>query len=667
MKPLIPFLFLFLMLIGCSNPGQFYEYTGEPFNYEIYFGEKLQGSQSIMVNEDGTLTNTFEFNDRGRGPKYLEHIKLDGEGRMISMEITGNNYLKDTVNEVFNVNNGNATWQSTSEKGDKSWEGEHYANIDGSFAASEILINRLLKNKNKSLQLLPGGETKIVTNQSFTFQDSITLDLIGVTGLGFVPSYVWMDKDKRFFASISDWFSCIRTGYDALRGEMWDIQKTIEDQYYAKVTEQLTTKPEKGILLKNVQLLDVESGTIKNDQSIIIEGNKIKEIGSNNEINTTEALDVIDGQGKFCMPGLFDMHVHYNKSDGMLHLACGVTSVRDLANSLSLLEVRDSLKAEALIGPRIVVLAGFVDGAGPYAGPTGAIINNVEEGYQGIKEYAEKGYKHIKLYSSIKPEWVKPLVDYAHGLGMRVSGHIPAFMTAEQAINQGYDEIQHINMIMLNFMSDTLDTRTPVRFTAVAENARSIELDGSDFRSFVNLLLREEIVVDPTVSIFEGMFKGKVGEPDPSYIDVIERLPIQAQRGFKQGGLPGVKEQPQIYAESYDKMLATIRKLFDAGVTIVPGTDALVGFTLHRELELYASTGIPNIEVLKMATITSAKVAGRESDLGTIETGKLADIILIDGNPLENISDIRNVALTIKNGNIYEPNKLFQSVGVKPK
>ena len=172
-------------------------------------------------------------------------------------------------------------------------------------------------------------------------------------------------------------------------------------------------------------------------------------------------------------------------------------------------------------------------------------------------------------------------------------------------------------------------------------------------------------MVDPTVSIFEGMFKARPGEPDPAFAMILDRLPVQVRRQYFTGGLPVPEGMEERYASAYDRMLEVIKALFDGGITIVPGTDAMAGFTLHRELENYHRAGIPASEVLALATAVSAKVCGVDNELGTIAKGKLADMILVNGNPVENISDIRRVDLTIKDGRVYDPKKLYEAIGVK--
>lgn len=372
----------------------------------------------------------------------------------------------------------------------------------------------------------------------------------------------------------------------------------------------------------------------------------------------------MDGYGKTLLPGLFDMHTHNDKFRGLLHLAGGVTSVRDLANNKQLKNLAAQYDRNEIMGPHIVTYCGIIDGPGPYANQRN-VIENLDEGLVEIQAYKDLGYQQIKLYSSIKPEWVHPLAEKAHQLGMRVSGHIPAYMTATQAINQGYDEIQHINMLFLNFLSDTIDTRTPLRFTMPAQHGADLDLGSKAYLDFVKLLLTKDIVVDPTMAIFENMFLAQQGVPSPTYEMIIDRFPIIEQRSFYSGGITKEAAQAARHQASYDKMLAVVYDLFKKGVTIVPGTDGLPGFLYHRELELYAKAGIPAAEVLKIATIKSAEITGVSKTVGSIKVGKQADLILVDGNPLKAMSDIRKVEWTMKGGNLYYAKELYNFVGIK--
>jgi imidazolonepropionase-like amidohydrolase len=281
--------------------------------------------------------------------------------------------------------------------------------------------------------------------------------------------------------------------------------------------------------------------------------------------------------------------------------------------------------------------------------------------------YARLGYRHIKLYSSLKPELVPGIVEAAHARGMRVSGHIPEGMTAEQAVRAGFDEVQHTNMLVLNFLSDTLDTRTPQRFSGPAQEAAGLDLDSYEMRAFVALLRERGTVIDPTLNVFENLFTARAGEVDPVLAAIATRLPPTVQRGIRGGGLPVPEGMDQRYRDSFQAFLRLIAMMHRAGIPIVAGTDALPGFALHRELELYELAGIPAREVLQIATIGAARVAGRATDLGSIEAGKLADLILVDGDPANGISAIRNVQLVMKDGVFYRPEELYGALGIAPR
>ncbi|MFP5247008.1 MAG: amidohydrolase family protein, partial [Thermoanaerobaculia bacterium] len=337
---------------------------------------------------------------------------------------------------------------------------------------------------------------------------------------------------------------------------------------------------------------------------------------------------------------------------------------RDLGNDSDFVTgFKKKIDAGEVIGPRIV-LAGLVDGPGPFQGPTNILAASEEEARKAVDFFAGRGYEGLKIYSSIKPELVPVLTKYAHERGLRVSGHIPAGMRAEQAVDAGYDEIQHANMLLLNFMPDVTDTRTPARFTEPAKRAADLDLQSPEVRAFIAKLRERGTVVDPTLAVFETMFTARTGTISPTYAMVADRFPPTIRRYFLTGGLPVPEGMDARYRAAHQKMLELVAELHRAGVTVVAGTDALAGFALHRELELYAKAGIPNADVLRLATLTPAQILKRDKDLGTLEPGKLADLIIVDGNPLANISDIRKVVKVVKDGKMYEPAELYRALGV---
>lgn len=630
--------------------------------YDVVFRENLAGTYEKWSTGDNTFNYYYTYTDRGRGPEVTEEITLNDQHFIVSDSITGVNYLKDSISENFTGKGGTASWKNpmSEDKGDFN-SSQLYFRHDGSPAVYEILAQLLLKSEDKKIGLYPEGEVELVDDFSITISDSTPVNLLMVKGLDMNPTYLWMQENE-MIASISGNLHIIREDFKEFRKELKSIQDTYEDNYLIKISKELSHQVDKTII-KNVNVFSPE-GTIVYNQDVFIDGKVIKSIKPSKGKILNGTAQVIDGTGKTLLPGMFDMHTHNTKFRGLLHLAGGVTSVRDLANNKQLNQLSAQFDKNEIIGPNIVTFSGIIDGSGPFANQRN-VVDNLEEGLAEIQSYKDLDYDQIKLYSSIRPEWVKPLADKAHELGMRVSGHIPAYMTASQAINQGYNEIQHMNMLFLNFMSDTIDTRTPLRFTMVANHGVDIDLKSKEYLDFVSLLKSKDILVDPTMAIFENMFVSQKGEPSPTYNKIMNRLPLIEQRAFYSGGLPKAGEKVALYKDSYANMLNALYDMYQRGVSIVPGTDGLPGFLYHRELELYERAGIPAAEVIKMATINSAKITGVSDSLGSIEVGKKADLILIDGNPLENISDIRRVEWTIKGGHLYFAEELYNKMGIK--
>jgi imidazolonepropionase-like amidohydrolase len=628
-----------LLLAACTTSVPPRESTRR---YTVLMSTNPAGSQVVTTRGDETTVD-FEFNDRGRGPKLHTVIRVDGRGLPVSLETTGNDYFKAGVNEV---------WKNTSDSG------AFYSSMYGPPEESAVLARALLKAGGK-LPLLPGGEASIrKVGEEILRGKHVTA--YEISGLGFTPFEIWLDDDLNLFGSVSAWSSTIREGFEADAKQLIDAQDVRTNAHAAELAKKLTISPVRVIVV-NARVFDPRTLTLSEPTTVVTKGDRIESIGVPSPYS---AAEFIDAKGGVLLPGLWDMHVHLGDVDGMLHLAAGVTSVRDLGNDTdSLLALQQKIDAGEAIGPRIV-LAGVVDGPGPFQAPTKLLAATEEEAKQAIDFLVEHQYEGLKIYSSVKPELVPFMTRYAHEHGLRVSGHIPAGMRAESAVHAGYDEIQHVNMLMLNFMPDVTDTRTPARFTEPAKRGADLDLNSTEVRAFIEKLRAKGIVVDPTAAVFEGMFTARAGSLDPRYAMVADRLPPQVRRALLAGGLPVPEGMDERYRASFRKMLDLIAVLHRAGVTIVAGTDGMAGFTLHRELELYVQAGIPPAEVLRIATLVPAQVLKRDQDLGTIEPGKLADFILVEGDPTRNISDVRRVVRVVKGGKVFDPAAIYRELGV---
>jgi imidazolonepropionase-like amidohydrolase len=182
----------------------------------------------------------------------------------------------------------------------------------------------------------------------------------------------------------------------------------------------------------------------------------------------------------------------------------------------------------------------------------------------------------------------------------------------------------------------------------------------------LQLLKDRHTVSDPTVGTFEDMFTARAGIMSPNMEAVADRLPSQVRRGLFGGGLPIRPGMDQRYRDSYAAMVRMVGELYRSGITIVAGTDGWAGFGLHRELELYVRAGIPPTEALRIATLGAARVMKHDDERGSITPGKLADVILVDGDPSTNISDIRKVSTVVRNGVMYKSADIYRALSIKP-
>ncbi|WP_395373661.1 amidohydrolase family protein [Marinicella sp. W31] len=654
---------LFLCLVAPSV------FAAKTVTYDWLTLGKKSGQQVVTHHDDGRIVIDFEFNDRGRGPATQETIRLNETGVMTEYSVTGNSYMGAEVAEKFSLSDGNANWQSSEESGSKNvTEHTPYLPSNASPATQALLIQSLMKQTDKRLPLLPSGEAvaEVLLTAAVSHKDQKkNLKLVALSGLGFTPQYTWLDEQDQLFAVAYGWMGMTPAGWGDVLDDLQKMQDKADEEFHYGLGQKLTGKLPGSTLIHNVNWVDVKKGRLNENSAVLINNGVITAIGK--KALRFKAEKSIDAQGKTLIPGLWDMHTHISISDGLLQIAAGVTSARDLANKHDdLMQTISAFDSGRAIGPHIYK-AGFIDQKSPFSAPTGQLAETLEEALNYVDWYAERGYPQIKIYSSITPAWVKPIAERIHKNGMKLSGHIPSFMTTEQAVKDGFDEIQHINMIFLNFLAGPEDdTRTPVRFTLVGEKAGSLDLASKQVEQFIQLLKKSKTIVDPTVTIFHSMFLNKAGEIDPNYAMIADHLPANVRRGFLSSTMDINAENEAQYKASAQALLAMIKKLHDAGIPLVAGTDAIAGFTLHRELELYNQAGISPQDVLRIATLDSARVVGKDKTNGSIEVGKAADLVLLDGNPLENISAVRNVVWTIKDNHYYDAAQLYQAVGIKP-
>jgi imidazolonepropionase-like amidohydrolase len=274
-----------------------------------------------------------------------------------------------------------------------------------------------------------------------------------------------------------------------------------------------------------------------------------------------------------------------------------------------------------------VILAGFLEGPGLWAGPSEAIVTTEAEALAWIKRYAENGFRQIKLYNLVQQDLVPVIAEETHKRGMRLSGHVPRGLSTPAAVRLGFDEINHAAFLFSTFYPESLYIPTMRAYSTVSQiAAANIDVDGPEVTALIDLLKEKGTVIDGTWQLWlSGGAPAGLGIPSASADSTAARI-----------------------NNAYIRML---KRVYDAGIPLVPGTD---GSSFNGELELYERAGIPAPQVLRIATIVSARAMADDKDYGSIAPGKVADIIIVDGRPAERVADLRKVERVMRAGRVYD-------------
>lgn len=612
----------------------------------------------------------YDVKDNGRGPTMTETLRLDAAGLPLEWRIAGSTTFGSKVEERFDRDGRRARWLDAVGPGEAADAGEAlYVAQTGTPWALGMYARALLADADRQRATLPGGELRLEEGDTLEVgsgDSRQTVRRVTLSGLDLDPTHLLVEADGDRFAVLAVRGLLLREGYEAEAERLRKLSVALGEQRYTAMQAEIAHRYTHPVRIKNVHVFDPKSGERSDPVSVVVYGRHITGVQPKDTPGSGPEV-VIDGEGGTLLPGLYEMHGHLGQNRALLNLAAGVTSVRDMGNNNAVLDrLSAAIEAGTLSGPRIT-RAGFIEGRSPFNSNNGYLVGSEAEALEAVRWYAARGFPQIKLYNSMRPAWSAAAAAEAHRLGLRVSGHIPAFTNADAMIEAGYDELTHINQIMLGWvLTPEEDTRTLLRLTALKRLAE-LDLASPRVRKTLDAIVERQLAVEPTLAIHENLLLNQNGEVPSGQADWIEHLPIGTQRNAKRAwtdmSAPGDREA---YAKAYQQVLATVREMHERGVLLIPGTDLGGGLSFHRELQLFTEIGMSPAQALRRASLDMAVYLGEDQQLGSIERGKLADFFLVPGDPTQDLRLLKSARMVVKDGTFHYPSEIYPRFGIKP-
>jgi imidazolonepropionase-like amidohydrolase len=650
----------------------------EEGRFRLHKFEQPIGEETYQITEDGdgiAVKVDFKFTDRGTAVPLSAtfHAALDLTPK--SFEIKGKTSRQSTIDEEVEVFPDKVRLRDRDQWTEIRPPGQFFTIAGYAPATMQMLLVRYWATQHMPAELatLPGGHVKIEDRgKDFISVNGKgeTLRRYTVEGLIWGRETLWFNEHRDLVAAVTtdaefDHFEAVLDGYESHLGTF--VSRAGADgmaslaELSGKISGSASGAASDGLALVGGTLIDGTGAPAVDDSAVLIRKGRIVAAGPRSQVKIPKHAEMVDVRGKTILPGLWDMHAHFEQVEwGPIYLAAGATTVRDCGNEFEFITaVRDAIAAGDGLGPRILA-AGIVDGSGPLTIGVER-VDTPDQARQWVDRYHEAKFQQMKIYSSVKLPEVKAVADEAHLLGMTVTGHVPEGLNAYQVIEAGQDQINHIPYITA-IMHAPLPEGSP-RGTA-ARAAADIDFNSPEAKKAIAFLKAHHTVIDPTLSVFE-LGTASTAKPTASFEPGVNKVAPELAAQLIDVGPPS--PDADLRQQVFDKMVATVGVLHRAGITIVAGTDQSVpGYSLYREIELYVQAGFTPMEAIQAATIVPARVMGLDKELGTVEAGKRADVIVLGANPLDNIHNIRTVESVITGGRMYKCADLWQSVGFKP-
>jgi len=427
-------------------------------------------------------------------------------------------------------------------------------------------------------------------------------------------------------------------------------------------------------VFEHCTVIDTNGGPSKRDMTLVVSGNRITALGTSQKTRIPRGAKIVDASGKFLIPGLWDMHVHMfnnisrvgtdNKDEYFpLLIANGVTGARDMFSDPDDIKLakqwQKQIDAGTLIGPRIFVSSSIVDGVPTFL-PNLMGVKDAEEGRAAVRSLKAAGAGFIKVYWNLTPETYFAIADESKKLGIAFAGHVPFLVSAADASDAGQKSIEHMTGILETCTSKEDELRNKEWTPAVFEEMVAT-YDADKCQSLFKRFAKNGTYHVPTAVLHRGMAL----YDEPGFLDdpIFEYVPKAMMKEWSESPQLDRDHDLKLRKERFNWLLDTIGKMYRAGVPIMTGTDnnnpyVVPGFALHYELELFVRAGLTPIQALQAATVNPAKYLGLTRSNGSIEKGKVADLVMLDADPLVDIKNTRKIAAVMINGKLLDRSEL---------
>jgi imidazolonepropionase-like amidohydrolase len=648
--------------------------SAESGKFILHKFEQPIGEETYQITSDGNSLVAkidFKFTDRGSPVPLAAAFKAAPDLTPQSFEVKGRNSRSTEIDDAVEVQPEKVRLRDRDKWTEAPRPAQFFTIAGYAPTTMQMLMVRYWATHGSPAQLatLPGGPVRIEPRG----QDSVKIDgqdqkfdRFTVEGLIWGRETLWFDASRNLIAAVTtdaefDHFEAIRDGYESGLGTFVGRAGADGMAALADISKGISGSRAKKIAIVGGTLVDGRGGPAIPDSVVLVENGRISAAGPRSRISVPAGFQKIDARAKTVLPGLWDMHAHFEQVEwGPIYLAAGATTVRDVGNEFEFITaVRDAVANGRGLGPRLL-LAGVVDGSGPLALGIER-VDSPEQAKMWTRKYHEAGFQQMKIYSSVKLEELKDVAAEAHRLGMTVTGHIPEGLNAYQAVEAGQDQINHIT-----YIADIMGPPVPDHATGPdrAKARSEIDVNSPESQKAMAFLVQHKTVVDPTLALME-FFTASSAKTPVSIEPGVAKVAPELAAILAETGPPS--EYADLQEKVFRKEVEIVGALHRAGVPIVAGTDQTVpGYSLYREIELYVQAGFSPMEAIQAATIVPARVMGVDQELGTVEPGKRADLIILDANPLESIHNIRTVEFVITAGTMYNCGELWSSVGFKP-